>query len=462
VACSNRRQEKTKYMDIPIEVEQTSYSYRHELIGIYEGLFEILTNRKRIRRVTCHCDNEAGIEKIMKPIYSPAELMAPDMDVVMAIKQLLEDHSEIPVNFKHVHGHADRKKPKHKCSWIEQVNIDCDEEAEECVKEDHTPTPFHPLPGARCMLKIAGKWITGRVDKAMQLIPGERAQEEYLSQRLKIPPTAVKDIDREVIAAARSTHSWPRLARTTKLMTYWLPVGHNWRKHGADNNKCPCCGAPDETFHHLLICTNDRIRKTVQDSIQQIERASSELRLPAQVVWLALRIIKQECAVTEFASPTEPMLQQIWDAQQQIGNHNFIIGWLSSKWKEGMRHFGSKDPGGQTSQLITLLWDGLCEPIWACRNDIKANTPNPKDLLEMSNLREKLEWYSRFKNEVLPHRLRFLAEFTEDDITKWDRDRRKTMVRMLDKSRRIYEIELRQRIKGQRVITEYFQPQVRE
>lgn len=80
----------------------------------------------------------------------------------------------------------------------------------------------------------------------------------------------------------------------------------------------------------------------------------------------------------------------------------------------------------------------------------------------MSNLREKLEWYRRFKNKVLSHRLRFLADYTEDDIKRWDRDRRKTLVRMLEKSKRLYEIELRQRIKGQRVMTEYFQPQVRE
>jgi hypothetical protein len=36
-------------MDVPIEVNQNSYSYRHELIGIYEGLPEILENCKHIR-----------------------------------------------------------------------------------------------------------------------------------------------------------------------------------------------------------------------------------------------------------------------------------------------------------------------------------------------------------------------------------------------------------------------------
>jgi ribonuclease HI len=213
VACSNRRQEKTKYLDIPIEVEQTSYSYRHELIGIYEGLSEILENRKHIRGITCHCDNEAGIVRIEQPIYAPAETTAPDMDVVIAIKQLLENHPEVHVTFKHVKGHANDKKPKHKCSWIEQLNIDCDEEAEECVGRNHTPTPFQPLPGSKCMVRISGKWITSRVDIAMQLIPSALAQEEYLLKRLQTTTTAIADIDRETIAAARSNRSWPRLVK---------------------------------------------------------------------------------------------------------------------------------------------------------------------------------------------------------------------------------------------------------
>lgn len=65
-------------------------------------------------------------------------------------------------------------------------------------------------------------------------------------------------------------------------------------------------------------------------------------------------------------------------------------------------------------------------------------------------------WYKKFKMQVLPHRLRFLAEYSNDDIKRWDRERRKTIVRMLEKSRKIYEIENKQRVKGQRVMTEFF------
>ena len=458
VTSDNRRLS----FNIPIEVSSHSYSYRHELIGIYEGLSEMTSRRRRVKRISCHCDNEAGIDQIKRPIYSPSATTSSDMDVILAIKQIVENHPEIQITFQHVNGHADKDKPKHKCTRIEQINIDCDTEAEECVNSGIVPSPYNPLPGARCMVKIAGTWISNRVDKAMQMIPSTIAQEKYLVTRLRIQESSIKDIDDEVIAAARSDHSWARLARTSKMMNYWMPVGHNWRHHGADNDRCPCCGTPDETFHHLFQCPHERIRQLCTNSLKYIEQAGSALKIPASIIWLALRIIQNECAIADHPPPTDPVLSKVWEAQAKLGFPNFMLGWFSRSWRKAIQHYGSADPSGQASQLVTLIWDGLCEPLWTCRNDIRTNTPNPKDLLEMQNLRQKLEWYKKFKEEVLPHRLRFLAEYSDDDIKRWDRDRRKTVVRMLDKSRRIYEIENKQRMKGQRVMTEFFRTSIQE
>jgi hypothetical protein len=80
----------------------------------------------------------------------------------------------------------------------------------------------------------------------------------------------------------------------------------------------------------------------------------------------------------------------------------------------------------------------------------------------MSNLRSKLEWYKKFKNEVLTQRLRFLTDYSQDDIKRWDRDRQQSMVRMLDKSKRIYEIEVKQRVVGQRVMTKFLRAPAEE
>jgi hypothetical protein len=188
VTSDNRRLS----LNIPIEVSRNSYSYRHELIGIYEGLSELTSRRRQIKRITCHCDNEAGIDKIQRHIYSPSATTSADMDVILAIKKIVNG-PEISMTFQHVKGHADKDKPKHKCTRIEQINIDCDEEAEECkgkpkhkctrieqinidcdeeaeecVQSNIIPTPYHPLPGSKCVVRIAGTWISNRVDKAMQ------------------------------------------------------------------------------------------------------------------------------------------------------------------------------------------------------------------------------------------------------------------------------------------------------
>ena len=76
---------------------------------------------------------------------------------------------------------------------IEQIHIDCDEEAEECVQSDIIPTRYHPLPGSKCVVRIAGTWISNWVDKAMQMIPSTIAQEKYLVKRLRIQESSIPD-----------------------------------------------------------------------------------------------------------------------------------------------------------------------------------------------------------------------------------------------------------------------------
>lgn len=133
-------------MDIPIEVPRHSYSYRHELVGVYEGLSELVTRHQKIKKIVCHCDNEAGIEKIKRPVRNPGAMTAADMDIILAIQKIVKENSHIAISFKHVKGHANKNKPKHQCSRIEQININCDKEAELRVQSGTPPSPYSPLP----------------------------------------------------------------------------------------------------------------------------------------------------------------------------------------------------------------------------------------------------------------------------------------------------------------------------
>ena len=153
-------------------------------------------------------------------------------------------------------------------------------------------------------------------------------------------------------------------------------------------------------------------------------------------------------------------IQKLWDKQKKIGRANFIKGWVSKEWTITLKSLGDKDPGGQIAKIITTMWEVLCEPLWETRNNI-AQTENPTVLLETRTLREKVQWYKRFSRQVLAQRHQHLTDFTEEDIAEWDKVRCRKEIKTLDAAKEIYEIECTQRMRGQRVITDWFAPRRR-
>jgi hypothetical protein len=89
----------------PLEVHNDSYSYRHELHGIYEGLVDTLETHPEVEVIECHCDNEAGgVLKVQQPELYPGEMIAADMDIVLAIRGVIA-RARTQIILKHVKGH---------------------------------------------------------------------------------------------------------------------------------------------------------------------------------------------------------------------------------------------------------------------------------------------------------------------------------------------------------------------
>jgi hypothetical protein len=239
-------------------VYNTSYSYREEMLGIYYGLEHTIANLPKVEVIRCHCDNEAGINKINEPIMSPGQLMNQDMDVVMAIKHLARKSNK-QITFAHVEGHVERKQPGEEPTRIERFNQICDEEANLYVQEMNTPPNFTPLEGSRCMVHIRRKWITSSPEKAIEVAYTDETLRAYTRKKLGIDEATAELLEDKHFIHVRSMHDWHRIVRESKRLFSLLPVGHNWRHHGAENDLCPCCGEPDETFVHLLQCRSTEL-----------------------------------------------------------------------------------------------------------------------------------------------------------------------------------------------------------
>lgn len=187
------------------------------------------------------------------------------------------------------------------------------------------------------MLKVHGQWISQKAETALATFSALVELKAYISSRLKIDPDIVNEIDQEVISAVRSTHSWARTARVSKLLSFWLPVGHNWRHHGAINDLCPCCGAPDETFAHLLRCQASPMQSLRQQILQKVVSVGSDALLPAPIIRLVELMLRSCFGELPHDPPLPSVLQKIWSCQKRIGLINFAHGWISTGWAQGLK-----------------------------------------------------------------------------------------------------------------------------
>ena len=184
--------------------------------------------------------------------------------------------------------------------------------------------------------------------------------------------------------------------------------------------------------------------------------SAKDIKLHSLVSETMLNILRSVCNEGQLQRPLSTIVADAWEIQQQIGFQNMAIGWIGNGWTRAFKTLGSKDPEGCTVQMLTLIWEGLCEPMWSLRNDILHKTPNPRTLTEMTTLKERLQWYRENKRLVLAPRHHTLAEYTNADIDRWNRLQCRSQIRILDDAKLIFEIECKQRSSGQQVLTDIF------
>jgi hypothetical protein len=406
-----------------MEAYPGTYSYREELQGLYYAMHRILRRFPNCKKVTCHCDCESGIKKILLPLDAPGKLMDAEMDAVLAIKKLVGYAGPArEIEFKHIRGHPEKWKARKDFTPLELMNSDCDKYANQCIELGQIPDPFQPLDGSRCMLRIGKTWISTRVDHALQIGFVEAELREYVAKCLEIELSIVDEIDKEVIAAARAAHKWAEIARISKLMFGWLPAGHNCRHHGAESDQCPCCGDPDETFEHLLECQEVGLVALRQECLRDVAATAAKKNIPSQVYSVMLGIVKRIVDGREPTIPSEsaPVLLRAWESQKRIGFSSFIRGWVSKEWARAMKAYESGDPQGQTAQMLTIIWDGLCEPVCTYRNNKLYHVENNTMTAMLRTLGDRLQWFQDNKEVVLAPRHHMLAEYRMEDVQQWD------------------------------------------
>ena len=308
---------------------------------------------------------------------------------------------------------------------MERENIQCDADAEDCIKRNLTPPPFEPIEGYRAILKLNGQWITLNIRRHVLYAGTAPALQEYACKRLNISKEVYLTINWPAIAKVRAHHPINKVIRISKMIYRWMPVGHNWHKCKLPSDKCPCCGCPDETFHHLLQCTNIRMTKVRRAGLSKIRLQCKQSKLPVKFTDTIISILGSFCRGEELKPhwSTEP-IQQAVEAQQRIGIYHMAVGLFALEWNTALEASKVDQPQTEMELIIDSIWDNLCKPLWLERNQIKHNEANNHCKYdERNSLTDKLKWYHRHQDEVLDYRHRIFANYDPTTLHKWHRRR---------------------------------------
>ena len=467
-------------------------SYRGELEGIYRALRHTLQRFLSPAKIDFGCDNKAAIDKLKLDHLTPAMMIQPEADILLATRALTEGMTHTQVEFSHVYGHQDTRgistnrqdespssvsivsmdfdqdfddlpRTSHpRLSRAARVNIICDAIAMDTAHlvDDSTALDESlqilqpPFPFSRALLKIGPTWITSDVNRHITHAVHELGLHTYCQDKYGWTPDVIQNIHWKVIMAARSRHTPASQIRISKILHGWLPVMH-MHGHSTGSTQCPGCDHDDETFEHMLRCPHPdmRARRAVIEG--NLQTTGRRLGAPKIFITAFGRYLSGALQGQQEVTPPTPLSQRIYTAQNQIGSHMFIRGFLTIHWMEALQHLRIQHPIRLMTKLTRFLWDDVITPLWTTRNNILHNQENFISEQTHSQLGDRMLWYLQHKDDLAVQD-QFLARFSAREVDRMTTRTRMEWIRHLDTARDAWTREKATRATGQRLLTDYF------
>jgi hypothetical protein len=318
------------------------------------------------------------------------------------------------------------------------------------------PALHLPYPGSKAMLKINGVWITSKHKRVIYAARRVGPMRTYATSKYRWTNDTFNSVYWDSVGRVRRKMTHNQQRQTCKLMHGWLPVMH-MRTHITGMSQCPGCRCPDETIEHFFQCPNPIVKKKQQEIVQQLRKKGLKAKIPKQVLGLLTDIIISQLDGTSDVNTSryDAQLQKVIVAQQEIGFHMLMRGFLAKAWHTHLKFLKVPNPERRMDSLLQIIWNDVFYPLWEQRNQILHDEKSKYNLAENRLLTQKILWYVQHKHLILAGQDQFLANHDLTRLHKLKRKTKRQWIKHLDRVREAYDKERRQIASRQNVITQY-------
>ena len=416
------------------------------------------------------CDNLEVIKHVNRNDESAWAAIKADYDVIRQIhvcQATLKRNATKLYPGQHVKGHQEKIMKYHELSRQATLNIHADSIARDKVKEMQSEGDIPEmleLPACKAYLINGNAIQTSQEQWTCRWKWSDLRIQNYHCRRLNVSSQTLHRINWEAFRKARKRLTSAERAFATKMMTRWLPTGHQIQKYGGQVTACHKCGE-DETVDHLFQCKGNSLwakqfTNKLDDYLMEIK---TEIDTRRALVSGITRWLNEDLMTKENRCPSS--MKQCFKLQGEIGWNLAMCGLLDENWSAYQSAALSETDSQQRVGGVDIEWNVKfscwlireARSLWLSRNEAVHTPDEGRSKAEADTLEQVRNLY-KFGDEMSQHDRIIFDEPIEEKLRRPIQSLRqwvKNTIPTANKCMRDFKLKLRTR---QHDIRSFFRP----
>ena len=157
-------------------------SFQAELAGLNDLVLWIKESGLHRKRTRIVCDSKSCVDLLQTTETNLTDLDRAQGEILQSTRNTLKEYTDVSIEW--VAGHQDDTTPYEELPLLVQLNIDCDQAAKKCMRNNPAPLGRQPRPiGSKASLYLDNKLVTVNISKRIQMAAQGPKIRRYIQEK---------------------------------------------------------------------------------------------------------------------------------------------------------------------------------------------------------------------------------------------------------------------------------------